>query len=235
KGEIEDCVTGSPLPLTDVVANPKDGALYFTIGGRKTKSGLYRVTYTGAPASPQEAKPDEAAAALRELRHKLEAFHGVKEPKAIEFAWPHLAHADRFIRYAARTAIEHQDLTLWLEKALNEKDPAATIAAMLALVRVAGRDPFHYPKAPPADQQIKALILEKLNGLSWEQLSDERRLDLLRVYAIMFNRMALPTPEQQAKLIDLMSPRFPTNNRLLNGDLCQLLVYLQAPDVAAKA
>jgi glucose/arabinose dehydrogenase len=36
KGVLEDFVSGSPLPLTDVVVNPKDGALYFTIGGRKT-------------------------------------------------------------------------------------------------------------------------------------------------------------------------------------------------------
>ena len=47
KGELEEFLSGSPLPLTDVVVNPKDGALYFTIGGRKTQSGLYRVTYAG--------------------------------------------------------------------------------------------------------------------------------------------------------------------------------------------
>jgi putative heme-binding domain-containing protein len=236
KGELEEFVQGSPLPLTDVVVNPKDGALYFTIGGRKTKSGLYRVTYVGKePTGPGENVAVSGAAELRDVRHKLEAFHGVKEPKAIDFAWPYLAHPDRFIRSAARVAIEHQDLPLWIEKALNERDAPTAIAAMLALVRVAGRDPFHYPKGPPADQQLKTLILEKLNSMPWEQLNDEWRLDLLRVYAILFNRMALPTPDQQRKLMDLMSPRFPTNNRLLNGDLCQLLVYLQAEDVAAKA
>ena len=36
-----------PLPLTDIVVNPKDGAMYFAIGGRNTMSGLYRVTYVG--------------------------------------------------------------------------------------------------------------------------------------------------------------------------------------------
>ena len=48
---LEEFVTGTPLPLTDVVINPKDGAMYFTIGGRKTQSGLYRVTYVGAEES----------------------------------------------------------------------------------------------------------------------------------------------------------------------------------------
>ncbi len=46
-GEIEEFLNGSPLPLTDVVINPKDGAMYFTIGGRTTMSGLYRVAYVG--------------------------------------------------------------------------------------------------------------------------------------------------------------------------------------------
>jgi putative heme-binding domain-containing protein len=47
KGELEDFLVGSPLPLTDIVISPTDGAMYFTIGGRNTMSGLYRVTYVG--------------------------------------------------------------------------------------------------------------------------------------------------------------------------------------------
>ena len=34
KAELEEFVTGTPLPLTDLVVNPKDGAMYFAIGGR---------------------------------------------------------------------------------------------------------------------------------------------------------------------------------------------------------
>src|SRR2546423_1081025 len=47
RGEIEEFVTGSPLPLTDLVVSPADGSMYFAVGGRKTQSGLYRVTYVG--------------------------------------------------------------------------------------------------------------------------------------------------------------------------------------------
>ena len=56
KAVAEEFLNGTPLPLTDIVINPKDGAMYFTIGGRRTKSGLYRVTYVGkestAPLPP---------------------------------------------------------------------------------------------------------------------------------------------------------------------------------------
>ena len=53
-GELEEFLNGSPLPLTDVVINPKDGAMYFTIGGRNTMSGLYRVTYVGKEKTEPE-------------------------------------------------------------------------------------------------------------------------------------------------------------------------------------
>lgn len=81
-GQLEEFVTGSPLPLTDVIVNPKDGALYFTIGGRRTQSALYRVTASNASlaqATPSPASRDSEAK-LRAARRKLEAFHGQKKP-----------------------------------------------------------------------------------------------------------------------------------------------------------
>jgi hypothetical protein len=50
KASKEEFVARTPLPLTDVTVG-KDGALYFTIGGRGTQSELYRVTYVGTGAA----------------------------------------------------------------------------------------------------------------------------------------------------------------------------------------
>ena len=50
--------------MTDIVAHP-DGQLYFTIGGRGTASGLYRVRYTGPSESGQQLADDAAAKTLR--------------------------------------------------------------------------------------------------------------------------------------------------------------------------
>ncbi len=48
--------------------------MYFAIGGRKTQSGLYRVTYTGTESTaPTKLEPD-AGTELRALRRKLESF-----------------------------------------------------------------------------------------------------------------------------------------------------------------
>src|SRR6185503_20000800 len=88
--EKEEFISGAPLPVTDAIIHPADGAMYFAIGGRKVQSGLYRVTYVGAESTaPVSAKSDSNPA--RGLRHELERFHGHQDPKAIGAAWPHLA------------------------------------------------------------------------------------------------------------------------------------------------
>ena len=234
KGEIEEFLNGSPLPLTDVVVNPKDEAMYFTIGGRRTKSGLYRVTYVGKETTAL-SKGTESGAAERALRHKLEAFHGHKDSNAAKTAWPYLGHKDRFIRYAARVAIEHQDPKTWQDRALADKEPEAALNALLALVRASASDPFHRTKdSPPADPALKARILDALARIAWDKLDEEQKLGMLRVYALVFNRMGKPDDAERANAISRFGPIYPTANRTLNGELCQLLVYLEAPDTAKK-
>ena len=66
----EEFIAGQPLPLTDLVVNPKDQALYFTVGGRKVQGGLYRVIYTGNE-STAPSQPNKAGAEARAQRHQL--------------------------------------------------------------------------------------------------------------------------------------------------------------------
>jgi putative heme-binding domain-containing protein len=234
KGELEEFVSGAPLPLTDVIVNPKDGAVYFTVGGRKTQSGLYRVTYVGKE-STAPTKADTRNAEARAARRKLEAFHGKKDGQAIETAWPHLANADRFVRSAARTALEHQDPAGWREKALKEKDPQASLTALLGLVRAGSRDPQHRKKEDPAsDATLQPAVLEALQRLDWEKLTYAQRLELLRIYAVLFVRTGKPADDARKALLARFDPLFPTKGREANGMLCELLIYLDAPGIAAR-
>jgi putative heme-binding domain-containing protein len=236
KGEAEEFVTGTPLPLTDIVINPTDGAMYFTIGGRKTKSGLYRVTYTGEGVPPRQRRGDGPAEEMRRTRLALEQFHGKQDAAAVDAAMKELNSADRFVQSAAREALEFQDPATWADRALSEKDPQKSILSLLALTRVSAPDPFHRkPTDPPADPLLRAKILKSLARLDFAKLDDQLKLDLIRVYQVLFNRFGPPTADERKAWLAKLGPTFPDRNRFVNGMLCELLVYLEAPDTAAKS
>ena len=218
----ETFVQARPLPVTDMAFGP-DGAMYFTIGGRKTQSGLYRITYVGnestAPAPPVA---DAKAAEQREIRHKLEAFHGHQDPKAVDFAWDYLDSPDRVMRNAARVAIEWQDVNTWSDRALAETRPVAGTYALLALARCG-----------PAS--LQGPLLEALDRLHSQGADESLRLDMLRVLELSFIRMGKVDPEMRASVLTKLDPLFPAASFNLNRMLCDLLVYLESPTVVAKA
>jgi putative heme-binding domain-containing protein len=228
----EEFLNGNPLPLTDVVINPVDGAMYFTIGGRKTKSGLYRVTYLGS--GPEYVPVRDDFGIGRTGRRVLERLH-VDVAKDMEWIWPGLEDPDRFIRSAARVALEHVDPKQWSERALNETDPAKALAALLALVRVSADDPQHHPNdCRTVDEALKNRLLESLGRIRWESLSESQRLEWLRIYQILFNRMGRPNESQRNQVVALLDPLYPAKSRFVNAMLCEILVYLEAPGVATK-
>ena len=101
----EEFISGAPLPLTDGTIGP-DGALYFLTGGRRLESDLYRVYYGDNSLTNEPLPVTEITNAVK-TRRQLEAFHGTKNPDAVNFAWPYLKDNDRYIRYAARVAVEN--------------------------------------------------------------------------------------------------------------------------------
>ncbi|MBX9627007.1 MAG: c-type cytochrome [Gemmataceae bacterium] len=242
KAEAEEFVTGNPLPLTDLVVNPTDGALYFAIGGRKTKSGLYRVTYTGGgDEKPVERRGDGPAEEARKTRLALEQYHGKKDPAAVDAAFKELDSKDRFVQFAARTVLEHQDPKLWADKALAETDPQKAIPALLALTRVSAPDPFHRkPSDPPADPDLRGAIGRALARIDPAKLDDGQKLDLIRAYHVLYNRFGPPVGRvgagrnERGVVLAQMEPLLPAKNWRVNGELLQLLVYLEAPSAAAK-
>lgn len=221
QGTFERFVSGQPLPVTDITVG-HDGALYFTIGGRKTQSGLYRVTYTGtestAPGTPQ---PNPAAEKARAVRHQLEAFHGKQDPSAVSAAWPYLNDGDRFIRWAARTAIECQPVAEWQAKALEERRPQGLLTAMVALARC-------------GDKSLEPQVVAALNRLHWSELNADQQFELLRAYGLTFARMGKPVAAVSAPVIAKLDGLFPSKQPALNRELSALLVYLEAPKAVAR-
>ena len=54
------------------------------------------------------------------------------------------------------------------------------------------------------------------------------RIDLLRVYEVLFNRFGRPEEPERQKVIARLDPHFPARGRFVNAELCQVLVYLEA-------
>jgi putative heme-binding domain-containing protein len=232
--EVEDFVSGQPLPVTDVVINPKDGAMYLAVGGRGAQSALYRVTYAGADVG-SPSHPGATAQTARDLRRKLESYHGHHDPNAVEALWPYLADRDRAIRYAARIALEWQDPAQWQQKAFSEADPRKAIAALVALSRDSGRDEVHRkPTDPPPDVARRDRILTALEAIDWSRLSASDRVDLLRAYALLFIRLGRPDDEACRRLAARLAPLFPSRALEVDLLLAEILVYLQAPTAAGK-
>ena len=234
-GEKENFLSGIPLPLTDLVIHPDDGAMYFTIGGRRVQSGLYRVTYTGGEdTSPVEAGTGGQSA--RALRQSLEAYHGRIGNEAIPLAWDHLDHDDPFIRNAARAALESQPPSRWSDRAFREKRHGHKIQSLLALARVWGIDPFHREESdPPVNSVQRDRILSALAEIDYGSLSERNGQALVRTYHVTLNRFGRPEDDLVGKIINQLDPHFPARPRESNRLLCEVLVYLQASGVAEKA
>lgn len=231
----EEFVTGAPLPITDAIIHPGDGAMYFTIGGRRVQSGLYRVTYVGNESTePISMEPTVNAA--RQKRHQLEAYHGKQDPAAIPAAWDSLSDPDRFIRFAARTAIEHQPVESWSEKALTESDPAKQVTALLALTRAAGTCPDHRDDDSPAvDSTMKNRIFDAIVAIDAAGLDRPTQMSLVRTTQIALNRFGNPSEKVRKELVTSFDPLFPAETAEQNWLLCETLAFLQSETVAAKA
>jgi putative heme-binding domain-containing protein len=219
KAEKEEFVSGKPLPLTDVVIHP-DGAMYFAVGGRRTQSALYRLTYTGKE-STAPAPARELTAEMKQ-RRELEKLHDHGTgPEAIDKAWPHLASKDRYLRWAARVAIERQPAVQWADRALAEKDTQASLEALIALCRL-------------GDKALQPRVFEVLAKFDYAKLSEEQRLSLLRVYQLCVVRMGKPPAEVCAQVAARLDALFPTHRTFEDRELCGLLVTLDSPKVVAK-
>lgn len=211
----EEFVAGKPMPFTDVVISKKDGAMYFTTGGRRSQAALYRVIYTGsestAPAAPV---PPTAEAKLRRL---LES----DSPQALAQAWTALSGKDRFLRFAARTAIERQPVGKWAEMALAETDPQASIEALMALARL-------------GDKSLQPKIIVALGRLDFTKLPKDLHLPYLRAWQLAFTRMGKPAPEICQKIAARFDPLFPNADSLVNRELASLLVFLDSTAIVGK-
>ncbi|NRF38021.1 c-type cytochrome [Pedobacter foliorum] len=218
----EEFLSGQPLPLTDGLIGP-DGALYFLTGGRGLESDLYRVYYgdNSLPKDPLASNSSAGNIEARNLRKQLEEFQGAPNPDALKLAWPNLKNKDRFIRYAARIAVEHQPIAEWKDKALNEKDPITLIQATVALARNGGKE-------------LNSKMLNNLMGINYLSLNEAQKMDLLRTIELTVLRTGKPQPADRVKLSKYLNAQFPAKSNEINRFMTKILVYIGDEQVVSK-
>ena len=226
-GDFDTLLKGKPFNVTDLEVG-RDGALYFTTGGRGTQSGLYRVTYAGpestdpvpAPTAPKLNVIEPSSLARLPFRSQLEYFHTHEDPRLVATYWPALRSEDRHVRFAARVALENQPVATWADKALAETNSTGGLTALLALARVGG-----------ADRQLP--LLQALARWPLDSLGEDDFLLKLRVIEVSFARHGIPAA-MRPRALEKLGAQYPAKTWPRNRELVQLLVALAAPDLVGK-
>jgi hypothetical protein len=210
-----------PHVVTDMIV-ARDGTLYYVLGNRRTQSYLMKATYVGSlPTAPVEYRNTDGAQD-RALRRALEQFHWTQnDPKAVTAAWPHLGSEDRFLRYAARVALETVKAETWKARALAEKDAASSLIALLALARVGG---------PAANEEL----FTALGKFPLTTLPDRLRIQKLRVIEVAVSRNGKPSDATVRTVIADVDAAFPGASFELNTEMSQILSAFNADTVVEK-
>jgi len=187
----------------------------------------------------QEFVADEKtskAMARRGLRFYLERMHrsdeslladesldGLSVAEAAAVAIDHLGSRDPAIRYAARVALEHRDLSAWRAAVLegDTDSPHQIILGVLALARV-------------GEKELQSACVDRLASIEMDNLTADQKVDWLRTAGLVAMRLGDLTDVQRQTLRDQLSDEFPSGDDILDRELAIMLIYLRDADATAK-
>jgi putative heme-binding domain-containing protein len=211
RGETEAFIQGTPLNLTSLTFGP-DGSMYFITGGRGTQSGLYRVSYSGTPLARDKREEDSAVSA-RKVRHALENFHTQPANDAqLTALQSQLFSPDRWLQYAARVALEHQDPARWVPQKLAS-DPS--LDELLPVVRV-----------DPKANELLSSHLVKGRGF-------QATVPNLRLLEVLMSHSDLSTDLRQ-RIAQRLDRQFPARTWEVNRELSRVLLHLGSTQGVSK-
>lgn len=141
---------------------------------------------------------------------------------AVDRAWPHLGSGDRWIRRAARDVLEGQPVAQWQQRALNEVNVDAGVAALLSLAR-------------RGDRQSQPELLRALAKFPLARLTERQQLQKLRALEITVIRHGRPETPIAALTRAELAWHQPATDETLERDRFRVLALLESPVVTARA
>ncbi|MFL5343100.1 MAG: hypothetical protein ACJ8F7_23460, partial [Gemmataceae bacterium] len=162
KPSVEKFCTGTPLNVTDLAVGP-DGAIYFTMGGRNTQGGVYRIvaTKTEEPSSFAEMMMRATPQPLAPWGRKNKIVAGSGSANAIKAVLLTASETPEMRHWAMKLAKIHGLLSSREMLALTkDADPEIRGDAVWLLG-------LHGSKREAAEARLKA-IREQLQGLKGE-------------------------------------------------------------------
>jgi putative heme-binding domain-containing protein len=237
--EVERFCTGAPMNVTDLAVGP-DGAVYFTMGGRGTQGGVYRIRYDGrkgeAPAEPSsEARreprppgPDQPLAPWSPARDKVGTIQDIKVLYAMS----------RDAEPAVRANVTEQlgrlggeDVKEPLLTALADRSPFVRRRACEALIRAGIEPPVDAlkPLLSVDDRFLRTaarLVLQRIDPKKWADdfLQDDSNLVALEAI------VALCKTNHAAEYSEPIFERL--HHQSHDGDAQSQLNYLRAIQLA---
>ena len=135
-----------------------------------------------------------------------------------------LNDSDRFVRYAARLALERTPRREWQAWAIEETNPQGAMEGLVALANSA---------ASPAD--LEPIYQKELSLLRREDLNAEDTLRLLRAFHLTAMASEAGAPEGIRRQVSvIVERRFPAGDDRLNREYARLLAYGAQPGAVAS-
>lgn len=208
EAQSSEFLSGIPLPLTDLTFGD-DGAMYFTTGGRKLESGLYRVWHDALNQNLDKTELQEP----KQIRKLLETYQDTQVIPDTDFIWTQLGSEDRYIRFSARIALENQGVDKWAGLMTKETPVQQKIEYALAVAR-------------SENQSLQFELFNLLKEIDLPLHDDDTQLKIIRAQGLLCIRNSTL---QRAELETQWGPVFPSENQYLNEEIAFFFTDSQNP------
>ena len=217
--------TGTPMNVTDLAVGP-DGAIYFTMGGRGTQGGVYRIRYDGKPETGNGH--NQPLAAWSPQCDVVANIPDIKVLLTMSRDADPMARA-RSVEMLGRLGGDEVKETLLA--ALTDKDPFVRRRACEALIRAGIEPPVDALKPLLADEDrflrtAARLVLQRIDPKDWAADLLQGDSDRVALEAIV----ALCKTNHAAAFSEPIFERL--HHQSHDGDAMTQLNYLRAVELA---